>query len=336
MTGDGVVVLSVDGALTLMTDVAVSIGESAEDAEAIARHLVDDELRAVAGMSRIFIVADDRVRDGVRAVTPMQLVRDAPTSAVLDGGGHLGFVVAEHATRIAIEKATANGIAVVAANNHRYSGTLAYYAEMAARRDLVSISVASGSFSSVAPYGGLSGKLDTNPMAIGFPTKGDPIVWDVATSAISGSEVYKRLATGEQLPEGVAIDMHGEPTRDPRAALGGALLTWGGHRGSGMAEAIRLLALLCGLPAFAERGDQFGFLVVALDPSTLLELGSFKDAASELADGIRATAPAGGFDSVRMPFDRSLAERTRRLAHGIPVAAAVHERLVSIRDASYS
>jgi delta1-piperideine-2-carboxylate reductase len=332
MTQRSVVLLEVDEAVSLMRDVALSLGESAEDAEIIARHLVDDELRGVVGMSRIFIAADDLSRDGPRVIAPMEITNDAPAFAVLDGGGHLGFVVAERATEIAIAKAAANGIAVVGANNHRYSGTLAYYAEMAAGNDLVSLSIASGSFSSVAPYGGREGRLDTNPMAIGFPTNSDPIVWDIATSAISGSEVYRRLATGESLPDGVAIDSSGAPTREPRAALDGAFLSWGGHRGSGMAESIRLLSLLCGLAPFPERGDAFGFLIIAIDPSMLQPLQDFKDKAEEFARGIRATAPASGFDSVRMPFDRSLAERERRRKEGIPLAPAVHARLEKIRE----
>jgi LDH2 family malate/lactate/ureidoglycolate dehydrogenase len=331
VTDQNVVLLTRDEAMSLMTDVAVSLGESAEDAEVIARHLVDDELRGVVGMSRIFIAADDLTRDGMRRITPMKLTRDAPAFAMLDGGGHLGFVVAERATEIAIEKAASNGIAVVGANNHRYSGTLAYYAEMAARRDLVLLAVASGSFSSVAPYGGREGRLDTNPMAIGFPTNGDPIVWDIATSAISGSEVYRRMATREPLPDGVAIDVSGAPTHDPRAALDGALLSWGGHRGSGMAEAIRLLSMLCGLAPFPVRGDEFGFLAIAIDPSMLHPLQEFKDKAEEFARGIRATAPASGFDSVRMPYDRSLAEREKRRKEGIPLSAAVHARLEGLR-----
>jgi len=317
--------------MSLMRGVARHLGESPEDAEIIARHLVDDELRGVVGMSRIFIVADEFERAGPRQTTPIRVSRETETFALLDGGDHLGLVVAERATEIAIEKAKAKGVAVVGANNHRYSGTLAYYAELAARRDVVAWAIASGSFGSVAPYGGREPRLDTNPMAIGVPTAADPVVWDIATSAMSGSEIYRRMATGEAIPEGVAVDREGRPTTDPREALAGALLPWGGHRGSGMAEVIRLLALLCGVRPFAERGDDFAFLMVAIDPAMFLPLADFKERAEKFAEGIRATAPAEGFEAVRMPFDRSLAERARRRLEGIPLSPPVRARLEAIR-----
>jgi delta1-piperideine-2-carboxylate reductase len=323
--------LTVEEALQLMRDVSASLGLSAEDGEVVAEHLVDDELRGVVGMSRIFIVADDVARHGAAKTSPMRLDNESASFAKLDGGAHLGFVVAEHATRLAISKAKSSGIAVVGADNHRFSGTLAYYVEMAARSDLVAMAVASGSFGSVAPYGGREGKLDTNPIAFGFPAEGEPIVWDIATSAISGSEVYKRLATGEPLPDGVAIGPQGRPTKDAREALEGAFLPWGGHRGSGLAMVVRLLAMLCGVEAFAEPGDEFAFLILAVDPSMLLPLDDFKDKAAQFARGIRATAPAEGTDEVRMPFDRSVRDRRRRREEGIELERAVYARLDSIR-----
>jgi delta1-piperideine-2-carboxylate reductase len=331
VSDQGVTALTVEEAMQLMREVALQLGASAQDAEIIARHLVDDELRGVVGMSRIFIVADEVERDGVPQTSPMEVIREGESFAMLDGGGHLGFVVAEHAAEIAISKATSSGIAVVGANNHRYSGTLAYYVEMAARRGLLSMAIASGSFMSVAPYAGREGRLDTNPIALGFPTNADPIVCDIATSAISGSEVYRRMATGDPLPEDVALDRAGRPTTDPRAALEGALLSWGGHRGSGLAVAIRLLAILCGVQPFPQRDDYSAFLIIAIDPSMFLLPQDFKDRAEEFARGIRATAPAEGRQAVRMPFDRSLLERERRRIEGISLSPPVYARLDSIR-----
>jgi Malate/L-lactate dehydrogenase len=134
-----------------------------------------------------------------------------------------------------------------------------------ARNRLIGVSIASGSFGSVAPYGAREGFLDTNPIAVGFPTIAEPIVWDIATSAISGSEVHRRLVTGQELPDGVALDPRGEPTRDPAEALAGANLPWGGHRGTGLAIVIRLLGLLSGVrnPAIAfARGARTGVLMI--------------------------------------------------------------------------
>jgi delta1-piperideine-2-carboxylate reductase len=323
-------VLSVEDALVLMRAVALRLGASDEDAVIIARHLVDDELRGVPGMSRIFIVADEVARDGVTDCSPISVVRDGPSFALIDGGQHLGYVVAEHATRLAIEKAKSAGIAVVAARNHRYSGTLAYYCELAAREGLVAMATASGFFGSVAPHRGRKGRLDTNPLAFGFPTSGTPVVWDIATSAISGSEVGKRKVTGQPLPEGVAIDADGRPTVDPEEALRGALLSWGGHRGSGLAVSIKLLSLLAGVPALPDPAGEAAFLVVVIDPGMLLDPRDYENRATVFAESVRSTPPVKAGDRVRMPFDRSIEERERRRRDGIPLAAAVRARLEAI------
>jgi LDH2 family malate/lactate/ureidoglycolate dehydrogenase len=334
MVGQGVqqpVVVTEAAALDLMVAVAERLGINPKDALILARHLVDDELRGAAGMSRIFIVAEDVARDGPHRCHPITIHGDSDITASVDGGGHHGLVVAEIATELAISKAKEAGVAVVTANNHRYSGTLGYYAEMVARRGLIALTIASGSFGSVAPYGAREGRLDTNPIACGFPTEADPIVWDIATSAISGSEVYKRVTTGQALPEGVAVGPDGLPTVDPVEALAGALLPWGGHRGSGLAMVVRLLSLLAGVPAFPARSDAFGFLMIAIDPGLFLPGGRFEQRATEFAAGIRAT-PASGIEEVRVPFDRSLRERERRRHAGIELPKAVFDRLSAIRD----
>jgi len=318
-------------ALELMAGVAASLGMSAEDGEIVARHLVDDELRGAVGMSRIFIFADEVARQGPQRTEPITVTRESDFTAVVNGGGHHGLVVAESATRLAIAKAQKSGIAIVCARNHRYSGTLGYYTELVARNEMIGISVASGSFGSVAPYGAREGRLDTNPIAVGFPTTAEPIVWDIATSAISGSDVYRRLVTGEELPPGVALDNRGEPTREPAEALAGAILSWGGYRGSGLAMVIRLLALLSGVAPFPAENGEFAFLVIVIDPSLFLPRGEFERRAAEFAAGIRAAQPAPGFSSVRMPFDRSIQVRAQRRRDGIEIARAVYERLDSIR-----
>ena len=323
-------------ALELMTGVAARLGLSPEDCQIVARHLVDDELRGAVGMSRIFISAQEVAQHGPDPSEPITVTRESDTTAVVDGGGHHGLVVAEWATRLAISKAETSGLTVVCANNHRYSGTLAYYTEMVARHGLIGISIASGSFGSVAPYGAREGRLDTNPISVGFPTTGEPIIWDIATSAISGSEVYRRQVTGEQLPEGVALDSRGAPTRDPAEALAGALLSWGGHRGSGLAMVIRLLGLLSGVAPFPDENREFAFLMIAIDPSLFLPVREFERRAAEFAAGIRAAEPAPGFDSVRLPFDRSVQVRMQRRQHGIEIARAVYERLDSIRRSGVS
>jgi LDH2 family malate/lactate/ureidoglycolate dehydrogenase len=239
------------------------------------------------------------------------------------------MVVAERATRICIAKARTAGMATVAANNHQYSGLLSYYVEKVALEGLVGLAVATG-FPRVAPYGGRVARLGTNPLAFGFPTVQTPIIVDLATSSISGGELLRRAAANEPLPAGAALDAAGRPASNAADAVGGVLLPWGGHRGSALAIAVQILGILCGMNPFPEGDDGWAFLMVALDPALFGPLGRFEALAAEFAEFIRATPAAEGHDAVRMPFDRSRAERTVRRTRGVTVPVATYRQLAEM------
>src|SRR5215471_17099537 len=169
---------TVQEALDLAARVMRKLGHDAADAELIAAHLIDCELRGLSygGLARALSIAE-RLQLDARTRLPIRVLHETAVSARLDGGDHLGYVVAHRATAMAIEKAEAAGIAVVGANNTWYTGMLSYYAEMASDRGLVSV-IASNASPWVAPHGATEGRLGTNPICFGFPSSDDPIVFD--------------------------------------------------------------------------------------------------------------------------------------------------------------
>lgn len=228
-------------------------------------------------------------------------------------GDHLGYIVAHRATAIAVEKAATSGIAVVGANETWYTGMLSYYAEIAAARGLVSM-IASNASPWVAPYGVTEGRLGTNPICFGFPSAGEPVIWDVGTSAIIHAEVTLARRLGQWLPEAVAFDSNGRPTHDPASALAGAFAAWGGHKGSGLGVVVQLLGIWAGSPPIPPDLAGFGFLIVAMRPDLLGPSKSFRSNVSAFAEAVRTARPVAGGGAVRMPFDRSRHARQRRLA----------------------
>jgi LDH2 family malate/lactate/ureidoglycolate dehydrogenase len=141
--------------------------------------------------------------------------------------------------------------------------------------------------------------------------------------------LHKRL--GQQLPAGVAFDSQGRATRDPAAALGGAFAAWGGAKGSGLGLVVQLLGTLAGSPPIPLELADFGFLVVAISPTLFGSEEEFRSQVAQYADAVRAARPVEGGEGARMPFDRSLAERRRRVAEGaIDVAEQVHAVLVGL------
>jgi len=294
--------------------VMTALGHDAADAGLIADHLIDCELRGLryGGLARAISIAERMERTGDRR-RPIRMLHDTPVSARLDGGDHIGYVVAHRATTIAIEKAKTAGIAVVGASDTWYTGMLSYYAEMVAAQGLVSM-IASNASPWVAPYGATEGRLGTNPICFGFPDRNEPIILDIGTSAIIHAEVTLAQRLGNELPENVAFDRDGVPTRNPAAALAGAFAAWGGHKGSGLGIVVQLLGIMAGSPPIPPELAGFGYLIVAMRPDLMGPAETFRENASAFADAVRSARHVAGGPPVRMPFDRSRRERQRRLA----------------------
>jgi delta1-piperideine-2-carboxylate reductase len=322
--------LTLSAARSLLEAVMAAVGHDRDGAARIADHLLDCELRGVSygGLARALSIVERLGTTDNRR--PMVVERDTPALARLDGGDQIGYLVAHRATRMAIDKARSAGLAMVAAHNTWYTGMLSYYAEMAAADGLVSM-IASNASPWVAPHGATEGRFGTNPICFGFPSAGEPVIWDIGTSAIIHAEVTLHRRLGTPLPADVAFDAAGAPTLDPAAALAGAFAPWGGHKGSGLAIVVHLLGMLAGSPVTPPELAQFGFLVVAIDPSTVTSAEQWKADVTAYADSVRTARPVPGGPPVRMPFDRSRQERRRRLEEdSIEVADAVYESLTAV------
>lgn len=306
--------LTIRDAHQLATRVMAKLGHDATDSELIADHLIDCELRGLSygGLARAISIAERMERHG-DCRRPISILHQTPVSARLDGGDHIGYVVAHRATTIAIEKAEAAGIAVVGASDTWYTGMLSYYAEMAATRGLVSM-IASNASPWVAPYGATEGRLGTNPICFGFPSADEPIIFDAGTSAIIHAEVTLARRLGNDLPENTAFDRDGLATCDPTAALAGAFATWGGHKGSGLGIAVQLLGILAGSPPIPPELAGFGYIIVAMRPDLMGPAETFRENVSAFAKSVRSARPVASNSPVRMPFDRSRLERQRRLS----------------------
>jgi delta1-piperideine-2-carboxylate reductase len=324
--------LTVAQARTLTERTMQAIGHDAEEARIIADHLIDCELRGVSygGLPRALSICERFARLGNRR-KPIRVSHETPVSALVEGGDNLGYLVGYRAMQIAIGKAKQTGLAAVGANDTWYTGMLSYFAEMAAKETLVSM-IASNATPWVAPHGATEGRFGTNPICYGFPTaEGDPIIWDIGTSTIMHAEVVLHGRQGTPLPEGVAFAPDGTPTRDPTLALGGAFAAWGGHKGSGLALVVQLLGAMCNAPALPRDIAEFGCLFVVLSPGLFMPAEEFKARVTEYAAAVRAARPVAGGPAVRMPFDRSAAERRRRMAADvIEVPDAVHAKLTEI------
>jgi len=320
--------LSVDEARTLAERALQRIGYDAEEARIVADHVLDAALCGYeySGLPKILNVAEHRrLREPRR---PMRALHETPVSARFDGGNNVGMVTLHHASRTAIEKAGRHGYALVGVNNSWVSGRSAYYVEMIARAGLVGM-LTIASTRHVAPLGGALATIGTNPVAFGFPCDGEAFVFDMGTSAFMSTDLQFRQRRGELLPEGVAIDAQGRPTRDPAAMKkGGAILPFGGYKGFGLAMVMQAFGVLAGSATDVEQS--YGYLVMAFRPDLLVPLDEYKRDLAAMLARVKATPRQPGVDEIRLPSERAFRERARNRREGIVIDRKIYDALLAL------
>jgi LDH2 family malate/lactate/ureidoglycolate dehydrogenase len=307
------------------------IGYEPEEARILADHVIDAALCGYeySGLPKLLNVADHPRFKAPRR--PMRAIRETSVSVLFDGGNQSGMLGMYHAARAAIEGAKAHGVALVGVTDIWMSGRSAYYVEMIARAGLIGIhTVAAPPL--VAPPGGATAVLGTNPIAFGFPMDGDPLVIDLGTSAFMGTDLQFRQRLGIPLPEGVAIDERGRPTTDAAAARRGAILPFGGHKGYALALAMHALGVLCGGAIDQESG---GYLVIAFEPDLFVPLDDYRRALAAEVAAIKATPRQEGVGEIRIPGERAYRERARLAREGIEIDRRIHDALLALAEGTH-
>jgi LDH2 family malate/lactate/ureidoglycolate dehydrogenase len=257
----------------------------------------------------------------------MKISRNGTCTARIDAGCGLGLVVSHQAMALAVELAGQHGLGAVAVRNSSHFGAAGYYGDLAARRGMIGIAV-SNSAPAIAPTGGVTALLGTNPIGVGVPIgDGAPMVLDMATAMVARSRIRQMLAAGQTtIPEGWAIDPCGTPTTDAAAAIAGSVLPIGGPKGFGLALLVELLssALADGPPGFdityenvVKRPSGTGHFFLAINPAGFAGTKPFAQRAGHIAGVIETSRGRAGGPPPRLPGRRSGAARDAGLAQGI-------------------
>jgi len=323
--------LSVDEARALGEGALLGIGYDAEEARIVADHVIDAALCGYeySGLAKILNIPEHRRFAQPRR--PMRILHETEVSALYDGGNNVGMLAMYHAAKATIAKAAGHGIAIVGVTDSWMSGRNAYFVEMIARADLVAIHTAS-SGAAVAPFGGAKPALGTNPIAFAMPTVDGPLVLDMGTSAFMATELALRERLDQPLPEGVAIDRDGNPTRDAHEARLGALLPFGGdkggYKGFGLALIVQAFGLLGGAALIP--GNQDGYIFIAFRPDLLVPLDDMKRELGALIARVKAVPRQPGFDEIRIPGEQSARNRERLSRGGLEIDGLVYDKLVKL------
>ena len=302
--------------------------------------LIEAELRghSTHGMLRVPTMVQRIESQRIDPRAKPEVVLERAATALVDAQRALGPVGVTYGANLAVEKAKRSGSCTVGVVNADHIGLAGYYADQIARAGCVGI-LCGVTMPLVHPLGGLDRILGTNPMAIAVPTNGaDPILLDFATSAIAMGTVLEAQITGDPIPEGGAIGPDGRPTTDANAVRQGALSPFGGHKGYGLCLMIGLMAgPLLGAKVGQPLGEAVragyydkGELIIAIDPEAFGDPAIFRTAVESHVAELRGTTPIAASAPVRVPGERSFAERQRRLQDGIPVDSQVWSQLVAL------
>lgn len=326
-------------------------GAPQADAEAVSDELVESSLMGLDshGVIRIPEYIDLALSGKVKVGAPMTVVRETVATALVDCGLNFGQVTARRMTEIAIDKASAAGIACVASVNSGHVGRLGAYPQRIAEAGLFGLAFVNASKGSqmVWPFGGIGGRLATNPIAFAAPASagapaeaGDPIMLDMSTCVLPEGKVRLLLQQGRQAPPGVLVDAQGQPTTDPAALYTeprGGLLPLGGdifgYKGFGLSVLVEIAGgLLAGVASSAEHPQHNGLCLIAIDPDAFCGRERFRELVSDLARYLQDATPAPGSPGVVMPGAPEFAARRRRMAEGIPVPDATWRLIASAAE----
>jgi LDH2 family malate/lactate/ureidoglycolate dehydrogenase len=276
-----------------------------------------------------------RIKGG--AVNPkahITVEKTGPATALVDGDNGMGHLVMRFATERAIEKAKDAGVAWVGVRSSNHAGPASLYAGMPLEHDMIGLYLAVGNANHLPPWGGIDMLLSTNPIAVAVPAGEElNIVLDMATTVAAYGKVKTKAQRGETMPEGWMMDRAGHPLTDPQRSNEGFLLPIGGYKGYGLALIFGLLAGTLNGAAMGKDVVDFnaddstatntGHVIVAINISSFQPVARFKASVDELVKDIRNSRTLPGVERIRIPGDGSVAARTERLEHGIPLPLAL-------------
>ncbi|GAA4778617.1 bifunctional delta(1)-pyrroline-2-carboxylate/delta(1)-piperideine-2-car boxylate reductase [Stakelama sediminis] len=315
-------------------------GLSPDHVEAVTRTIVAGERDGCAshGAYRLIVCAATLATGKVVADAEPMATSLTPALTRVDARGGYAQLAFERGLPLLIEKTRACGIGAMAISNCVHFAALWPEIEAIVAQGLVALAC-TPSHAWVAPAGGTRPLFGTNPIAFGWPRPGPwPFVFDFATSAVARGEIELHRRAGKPIPEGWGVDTNGEPTTDPAAAMAGAMLTFGGHKGSALSAMIELIAgPLIGDMTSAESlaaddgagsSPIGGELIIAIDPAGFLgdATATHLQRAEALFSGITG-------QGARLPSQRRFEARERSLERGgVTLPKALYADLLALLD----
>lgn len=342
-----------------MTAAFEKVGVPRDEARLCSDILLESDRRGIEshGCNRFKPIYMDRIKEGIQnPVTEFEVVRETPTTAVVDGHDGMGMVVSYKAMNMAIEKAKKYGMGMVAVRNSTHYGIAGYYTTMATEQNMIGIT-GTNARPSIAPTFGVENMLGTNPLTVGFPTdEAFPFILDCATSIMQRGKIEVYARTGQDTPEGTVISSDGSSLTDSAdilkkltsgeaalAPLGGVGEELGGYKGYGYATVVEILsaALQAGnylkmLTGIGENNEKtpygLGHFFIAIDTEAFVGAESFKKTTGNILRELRASKKVPGQERIYTAGEKEYLVSLERKDKGVPIGESLQKEFIEIRD----
>lgn len=343
-----------------VTDAFIGYGIPEEDAKICTDILLESDRRGIEshGCNRFKPIYLDRIKAGIQnPVTNFEIIKETPTTAVVDGNNGMGQVIGYKAMQMAIDKAKQYGMGMVVVRNSCHYGIAGYYTTMATKQGCIGMT-GTNARPSVAPTFGVEGMFGTNPFTIGVPTdEAFDFNFDCATSITQNGKVeyYERI--GEEVHPGTIIGIDGEPIegdagealrkiRGGTAALttlGGIGEALGGYKGYGFAMAVEFFSSILQDGAYGkdldgkdENGNirpyHLGHYFIAIDTEHFLGEELARKKAGDIIRSVRASKKMPGEDRIYTAGEKEYEIWLQRKDSGVPINESVQAEMNAVRD----
>ena len=344
---------------SFLIDAFKGYGVPEDDAKICADVLLESDRRGIEshGCNRFKPIYIDRIVNGtLLPETKMDIVKDTPTTLVMDANNGMGMVASYHMMERLIEKAAKYGMAGGAVFNSTHYGIAGYWTTMAEKAGMIGIT-GTNARPSVAPTWGVEPMMGTNPLTFTMPTDEEfPFNFDCATSTIQNGKIEFYARSGKPTPEGLVVTRDGGTMSDSaqilkemRAgncallSLGGLGEATGGYKGYGFTTIVEILsAALAGGPFMkdlsgkaADGSNQMyrlGHFFFVINPEFFMGLDTFKKTAGGICRGLRASEKAPGAERIYTAGEKEWLAWQERKDKGVPVGDTIQKEIIEIRD----
>ncbi len=341
-----------------MTEVFKGLGVPEDDAKICSDVLITSDKRGIDshGINRLKPIYYDRIKNGIQnPISKIDIIKDGPTTAVIDGNNGMGHAIAKKSMDIAIQKAKEYGMGMVAVRNSTHYGIAGYYPIMATKQGMIGIT-GTNARPSVAPTFGVENMLGTNPLTFGIPTDEEfPFILDCATSISQRGKIEYLARKGKECPEGWVIDENGNTKSNSvqildelitgKAALvplGGIGEETAGYKGYGYSTVVEILSsalqdgnflkMLSGFKDGKKIPYNLGHFFIAINVSSFIDINIFKKIAGTILRELRASKRMPGQDKIYTAGEKEYLTWIERKEKGIPINESLQKDIKQMQE----